>query len=131
MKRRYGLSAMKELWMKSSVGHAGFFREAMIDFFGYPTGSHVEFTYYGGQWIIDYFVNVRLYWVSASGVYLQYESHWNGWRNDLRSVLSIMENHPNLRERRMELAMDGRLKDRPRIISHGMDVHNKINSAHK
>ncbi len=124
MRKRYGIGLLCE-WLRSGrTGDCGFFHEAAEDFFGYKTASIVEFDYYGGRWILDYFVNVRLYWVSQSGPSLTYRSDWNYWRHDMASILYIMRNHPNLRERRAELDMDGKLHDRPRIIGHG---HENVN----
>lgn len=85
----------------------------------YSSVSHVTFDYYGGRWRIDCFVGVALYWIHSSGELLEYKADWNHWRNDKRSVLYIMRNHPNLNDRRHQLKLDGKLNDRPMVIKKG------------
>lgn len=91
---------------------------ALSKFFNRPDWSnglphHVKFTYYGGTWILESFSS-KLFWIHKQFTSTDTErplflSHWNYWRNDLRSLKYIMKNHPNLKEKRYSLSSEDKV----------------------
>lgn len=107
---KYGTSKLYEWANNWRYGQLGFLYNHWNKFFegrfpnGVPYGT--TFKYYGGTWMLR--GESKLYWIHKNftgqhGDGPEYQSHWNYARNDFKSMMYIMQNHPNLREARMNL----------------------------
>lgn len=98
---------------------------ALSKFFNRPDWQdglphQIEFTYYGGTWILEPFSS-KLFWIHRGFSSTETESpdflsHWNYWRNDMKSLKYIMKNHPNLREKRYSLSYEDK---KVKILNYG------------
>ena len=120
---RYWPSLIKKYLRASPPEDNRNIHQAWNEFFGYRWGEYrgsanmpgsVTFTYYGGKWTIKH--STELYWHASGGPILQYKAMWNHWRNDIRSMIYIMQNHPNLHHERANLRAAGKLNDAPQVI---------------
>ena len=108
---RYG-----DIWYLSNKW-AKFFKDNSLTYEhgrGVPYGT--KFTYYGGTWMIG--GDAELYWVHQyfKGIghdKPEYKADWNYWRRDFKSMKYIMENHPNLSDKRKSLTSKDKI---PKII---------------
>lgn len=97
-----GVCRFDEYINKGHTGDLGFLLESWSHFFkqyrtrsGYIT---VRFKYYGGTWELR--GASSLYWVhnnfNEKIDQPTYKANWNYFRQDFRSMIHIMRNHPNL-----------------------------------
>lgn len=94
---------------RTGLGELGVLRIYWERFFNkeFPLGPpyNITFKYYGGTWRLK--GESELYWISRGDQEnLEYKSCFNLADNDFKSMLHIMQNHPNLINARKSLKQE-------------------------
>jgi len=113
------LSRLHELLHYAHTGNLGFLIDQWSLFFRIKLYNinNLRFKYYGGTWLLK--DASELYWIYDSGESLVYKSSWNYWKNDFKSMIYIMQNHPNLDYVRVNLSKKDK---KPKILGKNMKI---------